>query len=778
MPETPEIGFVAYPSMPVLVGQTIEAGIARYARQYGAGRFSSWLENDIAGRFLAEPILEKISATKCLVADVSNLNFNVSYEVGYAIAQRKRVVLVRNRSLASDDTEIRKVGIFDTLGYESYENGDQLSAILESITSFDSLVLPAKVDTSAPVWILQYPFKTEAQGRVLARVKKARLRYRSFDPSEQSRLAANEALSNVASSLGVIIPLASASMADARTHNLRAAFIAGLSHGLGKPTVLLQSGDDPVPLDYRDLVQSYRHPEQIDEYISDLASTVTDQLQSSSAVSVEQRGLLFKLDLGSSTAENEFANLGKYYLQTDEFRRALRGEVRIVVGRKGAGKTAVFAQVRDHVRSDRQNIVLDLKPEGYQLRKFRDQILDYLEEGTAEHTITAFWEYLLLLEIVYKLLEKDRQVHMRDHRLFDPYQRLASAYIEDKFVHEGDFSERMSSLVDKLSTEFREKYGESEGVQLSRKDVTEILYLHNVPELRDALKEYLRSKGQVWILFDNLDKGWSTHGVSDADLLMMRSLLEASRKLEQSFGRSNIECHTVVFMRNDVYQLLIDATPDRGKELRTSLDWSDADLLRQLVRRRLIYNDLPEHLAFEQIWRQIFVSLVNGEESSQYLIDRSLMRPRFLLNLISHCRGFAVNMEHQRIEIEDIEKGLAAYSTDLIYDIDLEIRDVLPFAEDVLYNFLESPSHLSPHTFNEILAKAKFSEEQCGMIQEILLWYGVLGVARDDDEVAYIYDVNFDVKRLTILLGRVPDDAPRLVINPAFWAGLEICKAA
>src|SRR5690606_10082406 len=109
-------------------------------------------------------------------------------------------------------------------------------------------------------------------------------------------------------------------------------------------------------------------------------------------------------------------------------RRTLRGEVRIVVGRKGAGKTAVFGQVRDAVRRDRSNIVLDLKPEGYQLKKFKDQILNYMEHGTAEHTITAFWEHLLLQEIAYKLLEKDQSVHLRDHRLLEPYQELARRY--------------------------------------------------------------------------------------------------------------------------------------------------------------------------------------------------------------------------------------------------------------------------------------------------------------------------------------------------------------
>jgi hypothetical protein len=250
-------------------------------------------------------------------------------------------------------------------------------------------------------------------------------------------------------------------MVDARVHNLRAAFLAGLAHGMEKPLCLMQSGEDPVPLDYRDLVQAYRHPNQIDEIIEQFGLEVTDALQAQARTGRPKAGLLASLDIGSSTAENEFVTLGKYYVQTDQFRRALRGEVRIVVGRKGSGKTAVFAQVRDHIRSDQKQIVLDLKPEGYQLLKFKEQVLDLLEDGTREHTITAFWEYLLLLEVAYKILEKDRNIHLRDHELYEPYHTLGLAYKQEAYSQEGDFSERMLRLIEKIAENFREKYPDS-----------------------------------------------------------------------------------------------------------------------------------------------------------------------------------------------------------------------------------------------------------------------------------------------------------------------------
>ena len=71
-----------------------------------------------------------------------------------------------------------------------------------------------------------------------------------------------------------------------------------------------------------------------------------------------------------------------------------------MVGRKGSGKTALFVQLRDAKRSRRANIVVDLKPDGYQLVKLKERVLDFLTEGAQQHLITALWEYILLLEIL------------------------------------------------------------------------------------------------------------------------------------------------------------------------------------------------------------------------------------------------------------------------------------------------------------------------------------------------------------------------------------------
>jgi hypothetical protein len=764
-------GFVAYPSSPSVVGETIE----RVTHDSGLTGVKTWRATDIAGRFIAEEVLADVDRADYLIADVTSPNFNVTYEIGFAIGRGKRVLLVRYAPLSSTPPEFSEVGVFDTLGYREYQNSAQLVGLIRGLRDVDPIrVPPVGLNAKAPVYLIDALYKTDAVTRIISRVKKARLFFRSFDPNERPRLSAFEAIEQTAQSYGVLLHLLPSRVRDAPVHNVRAAFLAGLANGMGKVFSLLQEGDEPVPIDYRDLVTTFRHPAQIDEAVAEFAARVTEALQTGGEDAVAaSRTVLEKLSLGASAAENELRDLEHYYIEVDAFQRALRGEARIVVGRKGSGKTALFTRLRDAVRRRSQHVVLDLKPEGYKLLRFKEVVLDLLGEGTREHTLTAFWEYLLLLEICRKLLESDQQRHMRDRRLFEPYSRLAELYASDEYVAEGDFAERMSVLLQRIRDDFEARFPGAERLRLSDADITQLLYRHDVSRLRTQVLDYLRFKDSAWLLFDNIDKGWPTHGIRPEDLIIIRTLLEAAVKIERELSRRGIDAHTVLFLRNDVFELLVEETPDRGKEAKVGVDWTDPDMLRELVRRRLVFSGMPEGKSFDELWRAVCVGLFRGEETSQFLIDRSLMRPRALLDLINHCRSGAVNLGRARIESDDIEKGLRLYSTDLVREISLEIRDVFPKGEDVLYAFIQAPSRMSQEQLGAALQPLRLSGAEEERLFEILLWYGVLGLVRPDGEAEYIHSLSYDMRLLKGKIRRVEGTA-QFAVNPAFWPALGI----
>lgn len=433
--------------------------------------------------------------------------------------------------------------------------------------------------------------------------------------------------------------------------------------------------------------------------------------------------------------------------------------------------------LRDHCRENRKNVVLDLKPEGYQLMKLKDAVTTLLSRGTVEHTITAFWEYLLWLEVCYKLLEKDQELHKRDHRLFEPYQRLKAAYLTDSYSSEGDFAERLKALLRDIIVAVEKKYEGRAGLELTTPQITELVYRHNFHDLRDKIVDYLQYKDELWLLFDNIDKGWAAQGVNSEDLVILRALMEATRKIERELTKVSITAHTIVFLRNDVFEQLVDSTSDRGKETRSNVDWDDPELLREVIRRR-IARALPEEQQdadFSTVWTSICIPIIDGEDTAQYLIDRSLMRPRSLLDLVGHCKGYALNLGHHRIEKSDIQKGCKAFSNDLLSELDLEIRDVFSSVEDLLYAFIASPNALTREQLELTLANHGIAPDLKKKVIDVLLWFGFLGFLWSDGTPRYIYSFNYNMKVLDGIHAKMVSTGDiKYVINPAFAPSLGV----
>ena len=764
--------FYAYPSSVADVTHVIHAAKRILSATRRDLDLHLWEENDVSGRPLTDPIFEGIASADILVADITAMNFNVTFEIGYAIGLGKRVYLTRDGNITRDHTLANKIGIFDTLGFETYTDERNLSELIKTYRSDAGIPLRPQVNPKSPVYVLQTPQSNWAMIAITARIKKARLGYKGYLPTDDARLSAVKAIDDISACLGAVVPLLSTEFGDAEVHNIRAAFVAGLAVAMGKVTLVLQPSDGPAPLDVRDLVKTFNRPDDIADSIATFALNITERFQADNPLPLPKGNFLAELSIGDSVAENEFQTLGEYYLRTDQYKRAARGEVNMVVGRKGTGKTALFSQLRNEKRANVRNIIVDLKPEGYQLIRLKEDVLDFLAEGAKTHLITALFEYLFYLEICYKVLEKDRVRHMRDGRLYEPYRELLEVY-EAGSAAEGDFSERLVGLSQQLIADFKARFGTARAQRLTATDVTELVHKRNIRDIRNTLSTYLAFKDSVWVLFDNLDKGWSAHGLTSGDVLILRCLIDAARKIQRELQGDGHDFHCVVFVRNDVYQLLVEASADYGKESRAVLDWTDADLLREVLRRRLIRNVPLGDTSFARVWSQICVTHYHGEETSQYLIDRSLMRPRNLIKLLAHCRGFAVGLERARIEEVDLEKGLRAYSIDLITEADQELTDILGADTDLIYYFIGEGQEFDLRKLESILSGAGVPAEKTDNVIQFMLYYGFLGVKAEDQIPRYIFELGYDIKLLSTVAMKAKGNL-MYVLNPAFHPGLNL----
>ena len=761
--------FYAYPSQPSHVRQIIEAAAREFKKTQNS--IHLWIENDVVGRPLTDPIFEEIDGSDIVICDITKLNFNVIFEAGYAIAKNKPVILTLNSGTSNDRSLFSSIGIFDTLGYLEYQSTIDLISCLAKSGAPNPLVTSYPKSDSAPIYLVEYPTKSDSLARITSRIKKSHIRYRSFNPQEHTRLSAISAIENVSSSSGVVIPLASNDAIAADIHNIRAAFVSGLSVGFGIPTLILQPFGGPVPLDVRDFSETFKHPDEINDHIAIFSGEVLERMQIGRPRLQLKASNLLGLTVGDPMAENEMTTLSSYFLDTDEYERVVRGEANLVVGRKGTGKTALFTQVRDRIRRNKKNVVVDLKPEGYQLKKLREEILDYITEGAQEHLFVAFWEYILYIEIVYKILEKDQKNFARDPNLTEGYLSLSKLYESQESLVEGDFSERLLTLAESIAFTFSSAFGRpEERKRLTQGEITELIHAKYLKDIRNQVVSYLKMKDSLWILFDNLDKGWPPQGIDKVDTLILRCLIDAGKKIKRDMDRAGIKCVSVVFVRNDVYEILMKNTSDFGKEIRVPLDWSQKDILKEVIRRRISGGAGGN---FADIWSQYVVPLYKGEDTFAYFLERSLMRPRNLIKMIIHARGYAINMRKERIEEEAIEKGLLIYANDVLKEADQELSDINPLARDILYKFFGASKDVSRAEILETITSTGIDTTEAEKIISHLLYFAFIGIREPGHDAEYIYDFQYNMK---LMEAKIVKASGTLMysLNPAFWPVLRV----
>jgi hypothetical protein len=198
-------GFFAYPSKPSVIGETIERAVT--GRALPGVSVTTWPESDICGQFIGTTILRDFDDSVFLAADVTYLNFNVAFEVGYAIGRGKRLFLVANSALTSDRELADTVGVFDTLGYKPYATSDSLADLLGNAPTARPLLSAHELDTKAPLYYINAPNKTDYETRIKGRLKKSYLGFRSYDPVEDGRLQGPKAIADVSKALAVVCHL-------------------------------------------------------------------------------------------------------------------------------------------------------------------------------------------------------------------------------------------------------------------------------------------------------------------------------------------------------------------------------------------------------------------------------------------------------------------------------------------------------------------------------------------------------------------------------------------
>ncbi len=754
----PTEAFVAFSSSDRIVADTINS--ACHAAKQHDRNLVPWNRNDPSGHPIDASVHAWVSAADEFIADVSEPNHNVTYEIGLALGMRKPVRLIRAGN--KDRKVLETIGLLHNVGHDDYHDRDALSGILQQ----PAPVAPwrkRKRNREQPVYFLRASVGEDLLRRVASSIKKTlKLKFRSFDPSEIDRLTATEAHEQVSQSFGIIAVWNNSEGPDTLRQNQRCAFAVGIARGADIPFLLFAHQADRLPLDLDEIATRWSRVSDIDAKMQAFQDDVYGAQESHVEPPGDNPRFLDQVHCGDPAAENEAVQLGNYFLETEQFRLTRSGDLNIILGRKGSGKTAVFLQARDRTRVDRENIVVDLQPEGYQLLKLKEFIIEQLSHGTRKEFLASFWEYIVWLEITYKLLEKDEKRIQYDSRLMSAYDRLQEEY-NRRVEGAGDFAERLANLTERIVGRYEAEWG-AEGAKLSSSaKILEIVYGSEIGSMRTEVLQYLERKGSVFFLFDNLDRFWVPPSFTEVDASIISGLIESLTDVRRRFSQTEIDFCWAIFLRSDVFEFVVKGMADYGKLAVASVEWNDRELLFALFKNRIVRGVGARMSNWDEIWETVSVQTVRGRSTTDFLIDSSLMRPRYLIRLFETARRRAITLERERIEEADYENAVEELGWQVLEDFDRELADVVPNVELLIFDLLQIGPEMSLAELRAAIARRVTDGTVVETVIDVLIWSGCIGVKRFG-QTTYISDCGFKRPYMRSLINDL--DRPVIVFHP------------
>jgi hypothetical protein len=750
-----------------------------------------WESLSVGGRFVITEITKAIRGADLAVFEVTGLNQNVMFELGYAIGAEKRVWLLYDPTDHLAERRWRQLRLLTTVGYAPYANAEHIRVAfakdqphLATETIFEQAIVPALQEALfSSLFYVTSPYNSEAERDIRRRVleeQRQGISCQIDDASESSVQPLSWYAQQIYAASAVVVHLLSPSRTGADVHNARSALIAGLAHGMDRPLLMVAHEDYPAPIDYQDLLYVYRSANEAASYVDRwLNRTLAGLHASDRDTTVRRRRMhlateLRSLRLGEYVAENEVDILDEYFIETAAFDQVLSARTMVFVGRKGTGKTANLLRASEILRADRRQLVCVVKPYGYEMDSVVRLMQRFAGADSQSYVVEALWKFLLMSDIA---LAAAAEVEARPAKP-EPGSAEADllAYLEgDGNVLTYDFAVRLERAVDGLLT-----LPGTSGVQDERAQITQALHDTHIKELRALLGRVLTEKTRVAVLVDNLDKPWDRGEDLDSLATFLLGLLTATARLEADFAKSDswrqpIPLTLAVLLRSDIFSRVVRAAREPDKIPFTRLVWDDRELLLRVVEERYVAaRDGDADPA--DLWEQYFVPRVGAVPTRDHILNRILPRPRDLVYFCNAAITTAINRRHDRIEQEDIVDAEKIYSQFAFEALLVEDEATGMPLESVLYQFAGVAPLLNPADLDAVLEGAGVPSEERARAIESLRVLSFVGLETRDGEFAYSDDSR-EMQLSDVLaqrLGEHRHSQARYRVHPAFRPYLEI----
>lgn len=676
---------------------SIKHAIVNYNRHQKKYIAKSW-EDYRQTTSISHEILEAINSCEVFACDMTYFNHNVLFELGYAVAKNRYILMFLNENIAGAKEKYHEF-ILEDIRYtpitnansilKSLQQGNHKKDLLGMFINTDNIQ-----DKNIDIFYKQSKVANQASLELTETINLFRserfCKVVSDDVGEVSYKPLSWYFQNLVKSKITIIHFLGKNIEGELIENAKNSFYAGIACGFGAEVLLVAPSKYKAPLDYHEILIQYAE-------INDLVDAVVNWLDKRTevpAVVKEQKIIaeehelnLIKLGVGCDIAEEEQRELLNYFVFTSSYNSALTRQKSLLIGRKGCGKSAIYIKLLDELSKDDLNFVISLRPES-------DELLEDVEMSELFHSDASKRSFFFTVwkSVIYsKLAEAISQKLVKKSQYY--YQCSQS---EDALK---DFVEKNKSFI-KLN--FLGVVREiSKSIRGTRKietaDILQDLYRNYLGPLVKTVNNYYESINakyyKIVILADNLDKTWdSQHGL-DVQAEMIFSLLQIENKIKEELtDRSGIhvDVKEIIFLRKDIFNYIRNHSvePDKLAMMSHEINWEDyPELLKNLIENRFKYilGLTSDEDIKNKAWEEFFAFKSKNKEHPYTKIENIVTRrPRDLIYFINRLFESAINNGHSKVEDKDLDYAINSYTNFLNTNLIAETKAEFPEIAEIL----------------------------------------------------------------------------------------------
>ena len=281
---TPKV-FFAYPSRSPTLKEAIDGAVPEL-NQKGQVKIKTWEKCNIGGKFVIDTICDAIDEAELFFADLTGLNANVMFELGYAIACDKRIWLILDDTYTKEKDMFEQLKILTTVGYVSCCNSqDIVSGFYKDkpFADIENTIFRAPIEPNLkPYSILSLKSQHENQAALyMSNLLQERFPEKIIvdAPNKPAVQSLADYGDLVFGCNGLVCHFTNPKREGAYLETARHALICGMARGFEKPLLMLAEDEFPSPIDYRDYLKHYKNASEALGYLEEWLPRVEQDLK-------------------------------------------------------------------------------------------------------------------------------------------------------------------------------------------------------------------------------------------------------------------------------------------------------------------------------------------------------------------------------------------------------------------------------------------------------------------------------------------------------------------